>query len=269
MNNTHYAKYVVVAVIFASLIYIAPTIAYSQQVGRISVQVDKQSYGAGETVQVSGKVPTVLAGETVSIQVFNARNVMYAIDQVMPNEDRTFSTTVNIGGKLGIGGTYIIKATYLGQSTQGTFEFTGGPAMGGLKVGGFEIKATLSNGSISSIKVDEEFKSLVISVRTSADKNGTLDITLPRELIDAKLDGKDDAFIVMVDGNEQEVKETDTGSTSRTLSIPVAAGAGEIEIIGTQVIPEFGIVAALVLAAAIGVITVISRKNQMLKLLPR
>lgn len=269
MNYMHYAKYAVVAVMFASLIYIAPTIAYSQQVGRISVQVDKQSYGAGETVQVSGKVPTVLAGETVNIQVFNPKNVMYSIDQVVPNEDRTFSTTVNIGGKLGIGGTYTVKAAYLGQNAQGTFEFTGGPAMRGLTVEGFEIKATLSNGSISGIKIDKDFMSLVISVRTNMDKNGTLDITLPRELIDAKLDGKDDAFIAMVDGDEQEIKETNTSSTSRTLSIPVPAGAAEIEIIGTQVIPEFGIVAALVLAAAIGVITVISRKNQILNLLPR
>jgi predicted secreted protein with PEFG-CTERM motif len=48
----------------------------------------------------------------------------------------------------------------------------------------------------------------------------------------------------------------------------VPGGTEEIEIIGTQVIPEFGILAALVLAAAVGAIVVLSRRTQMLKLLP-
>ena len=42
----------------------------------------------------------------------------------------------------------------------------------------------------------------------------------------------------------------------------------EIEIIGTQVIPEFGVLAAIVLATSIGAIIVASRRNTMLKVLP-
>jgi predicted secreted protein with PEFG-CTERM motif len=49
----------------------------------------------------------------------------------------------------------------------------------------------------------------------------------------------------------------------------VPAGTEDIEIIGTCVIPEFGVIAALVLAAAVGAIVVVSRKNQILKVLPR
>ncbi len=266
MTNRRYVAYALVAVLAASIISLAPGIAYSQQVSRMIVNVDKTSYGVGETVMVSGKVPTVLEGETVTIQVFNPRGVMYTIAQVTPGEDRTFSTSVKIGGSLGIAGTYIVKATYLGQTTQTTFDFTGGP--GGLMVSGIRIDASLTNGSISRIQVDEDFNSLIITVRTG-DKDGTLTITLPREVIDAKLNGGDDEFIVLVDGDEEAYEETNTTATSRTLKIPVPAGASEIEIIGTQVIPEFGIIAALVLAIAVGAIIVVSRKNQILNILPR
>jgi predicted secreted protein with PEFG-CTERM motif len=280
MSDMRYAKYAIIAMILASLVSIAPNLAYSQA-GTLTVRVDKTSYIAGETITVSGTVPAVLEGVPVAIQVFNPRNTMYTIDQVLPNADGTYSTTVKVGGKLGIDGIYTVKATYSGQSVQTTFTFTGGggPPTGTIRVefegNVFNVKASLSNGSITSIEVDPEFTSLIISVRTSGTDDGTLTITLPRALIDAKTgpgrEGDDDAFIVLVDGEDvsDDVDETSTTPTERTLSIPVTAGAEEVEIIGTVVVPEFGIIAALVLAAAVGAIVVLSRKNLMLKVLPK
>ena len=272
-----YAKYAIVAVIFASLVAIAPNFAYSQA-GTLTVKVDKTSYATGETITISGTVPAILEGVPVAIQVFNPRNTMYTIDQVTPNADGTYSTTIKVGGKLGIDGIYTVKATYSGQSVQATFEFKGG---GGAPTGTirvefqgnvFNVKASLSNGSITKIEVDPEFTSLIITVKTSATEDGTLDITLPRELIDARTGqgrmGDDDKFIVLVDGTDSDNKETATTATERSLSIPVPAGTEEIEIIGTVVIPEFGILAAFVLAAAVGAIIVVSRKNQIMKVLP-
>ncbi len=273
-----YAKYAIVAVIFASLVAIAPNFAYSQA-GTLTVKVDKTSYATGETITISGTVPAILEGVPVAIQVFNPRNTMYTIDQVTPNADGTYSTTIKVGGKLGIDGIYTVKATYSGQSVQATFEFKGG---GGAPTGTirvefqgnvFNVKASLSNGSITKIEVDPEFTSLIITVKTSATEDGTLDITLPRELIDARTGqgrmGDDDKFIVLVDGNESDkFTEAPATATERSLSIPVPAGTEEIEIIGTVVIPEFGILAAFVLAAAVGAIIVVSRKNQIMKVLP-
>lgn len=271
-----YAKYAIVAVIIASLVAIAPNFAYSQA-GTLTVRVDKSSYGAGETITISGTVPAVLEGVPVAIQVFNPRNTMYTIDQVLPNADGTYSTTVKVGGTLGIDGIYTVKATYSGQSVQTTFTFTGAPPTGlRVEVDGhvFDIQATLSNGSITKIEVDKDFTSLIITVRTSTTQDGTLEITLPRGLIDARLGpggntGDDDQFIVLVDGDEADFRETSTTATQRTLSIPVPAGTEEIEIIGTWVVPEFGVIAALVLAAAVGAIIIMSRKNQIQKVLPR
>lgn len=269
-----YTKYAITAVIFASLMSIAPNIAYSQA-GTLTINVDKASYAEGETIKVTGTVPAVLEGVPVAIQVFNPRNTMYSIGQPTPGADGTYSFEFKVGGKLGISGIYTVKATYSGQSVQATFEFAGGeaPAPGTIRVefegNVFNVKASLSNGSIRSIEVDPDFTSLIIFVSSSSTEDGMLEITMPRQLIDSKINGDDDEFIVLVDGDDSEFEETSTTSTERTLSIPVPAGTEEIEIIGTQVIPEFGIVALLVLAASVGAILLVSRRNHILNMLPR
>ena len=271
-----YARYAIAAVLVASLISVVPELAYSQA-RTLTVKVDKSSFGMGETIRVTGTVPAVIEGVPVAIQVFNPRNTMYTIGQPTPNSDGTYSFEFKVGGKLGVNGIYTVKATYSGQSVSATFEFTGEEERpeGTFKVtvdgNVFNIKATLSNGSIKGIEVDMDFASIIVSVSTG-DEDGELNITLPRQLLDARIDiceGDDDDFIGLVDGDESDVTETDTSSTERALSIDVPAGAEEIEIIGTCVIPEFGILAAFVLAAAVGAIVVLGRKNLIMKALPR
>ena len=105
MANMRYVKYAIVTVLFVSLISIAPSISHSQLV-ETTVEVDKSSYSIGETVSIGGIVPKVVDGVPVVIQVFNPRNVLYSIDQVMPAADGSYSSIANIGGKLGITGTY-------------------------------------------------------------------------------------------------------------------------------------------------------------------
>ncbi|MFQ5940076.1 MAG: hypothetical protein ACE5KA_00030 [Nitrososphaerales archaeon] len=120
----------------------------------------------------------------------------------------------------------------------------------------FDVPASLSNGSVMSIDVDQDFVSIIIAVETSATEVGELMITLPRELIDSKFKGDDDDFIVLVDGEEMDYTEDSTTDTERALTIPVFAVTEEVEIIGTQVIPEFPItvmaVMGLVVAMTIG-----------------
>ncbi len=100
-----------------------------------------------------------------------------------------------------------------------------------------------------------------MSIQTTGD--GVLTVTLPRALINATLpNGQDDKYYVLVDGQEStDFQETSTTTTDRTLSIPFTDGTQEIEIIGTQIIPEFGPIAALVLAIAIISIIAVSAKT--------
>src|SRR3970040_1238297 len=80
------------------------------QAGTLTVQIDKDSYKIGEDIKISGTVPAVIEVVPIAIQVFNPRNTMYTIDQVTPNADGTYSATIKVGGKLGIGGIYTVKA---------------------------------------------------------------------------------------------------------------------------------------------------------------
>jgi len=95
----------------------------------------------------------------------------------------------------------------------------------------FMIEFHITDGNLISITPDVDANSLIIAIDATDD--GQLTITLPRELIDAKIGDKDDDFLVLVDRKEMYFDETTT-STDRTLVILFPAGAEEIEIIGTN-----------------------------------
>ena len=112
------------------------------------------------------------------------------------------------------------------------------------------------------------------------DTVGYFEISLPREVIDSRICydtqwmrdfddpascrewGPDSNFIVLVDGEEAEFQEWPTAA-QRKLEIPFTHGVTQIEIIGTQVIPEFGTIAILVLAVAIISIIAVSTKTRL------
>ncbi len=128
-----------------------------------------------------------------------------------------------------------------------------------------ELEHDITGGEVIEMEIDTRSKSLIIEVNTVED--GSITVTLPRDVIDAK----DDVFFVLVDGEEVDFKEdpdTPQQDMDRTLTIMFPAGAEEIEIIGTFVVPEFGTIAAMILAVAIISIIVISAKSR-LSIIPR
>lgn len=115
----------------------------------------------------------------------------------------------------------------------------------------FDISANLSNGTVKTMEVDEDFTSVVITIETN-DTDGQLVIKLPRALIDAKLDESDDTFLVLVDGDEGDFQETSTTADERELTVDIPANVEEVEIVGTQVVPEFPIAVMAVMATVLG-----------------
>ena len=125
----------------------------------------------------------------------------------------------------------------------------------------FAIPYNAGSNSIVAVEANLESRSLVIEVDVVGD--GEIVIALPRHLIDAKnADGTDDTYIVLVDGEDAWVTET-ADSAARTLTIPISAGAREIEIFGTFIVPEFGTIAILILAAAVVSIIVVSGRTRL------
>jgi predicted secreted protein with PEFG-CTERM motif len=122
------------------------------------------------------------------------------------------------------------------------------------------MKYEITNGKVVGIFPDVNANSLV--VKTDINSAGDLTLELPRSLIDAKIGNSDDIFFTLVDGEEVDYEESMT-DTHRTLTIPFTEDTEEIEIIGTFVVPEFGTIAIVILAAAIVSIIVLSTKSRL------
>jgi predicted secreted protein with PEFG-CTERM motif len=235
----------------------------------ITVTTDKTSYNNGDKLTISGTTRDFISGTPVAVIVRNPIGNVVLIAQVNLGSDRTYTTTVTVGGSSlwQAAGTYEVDVQFgsKDRSAKTTFQFTGskgGPSAGNtIKVEGtdFSVSYSITNGKVLGIKADTQSKSLIVSIQTTGD--GTLTITLPRALIDAKINAQtDDQFFVLTDGQEATFTETKT-TTDRTLTIPFTDGTGQIEIIGTFIVPEFGPIAALILAIAIISIIAVSAKT--------
>lgn len=123
----------------------------------------------------------------------------------------------------------------------------------------YPVNYNLTGGTVKDMSLDTNATSIIISLQMAND--GNLTITLPRTVIDAKVGANDDQFFVLVDGADTNFQESKT-NTDRTLSIPVIAGTEKVEIIGTQVVPEFGPVSYAILMISIISIVVITTKTR-------
>ena len=98
-----------------------------------------------------------------------------------------------------------------------------------------KIEYEITSGSVNSFTSDTNTTSLILDITVSED--GSLNVTLPRKIIDSIHEEQDDIFYILIDG--EEVMHTEvTGLTHRTLTIPITKGSRQMEIIGTEAINE-------------------------------
>ena len=98
-----------------------------------------------------------------------------------------------------------------------------------------KIEYEITSGSVNSFTSDTNTTSLMIDITVSED--GSLNVTLPRKIIDSTYEEQDDIFYILIDGEEVMHTET-TDENNRTLTIPITKGSRQIEIIGTSTINE-------------------------------
>lgn len=101
---------------------------------------------------------------------------------------------------------------------------------------GFSINYTITEGNkLSDAKFSSKFTALTLSLHTTRD--GTLTVTIPKALLNAKNDKNQDLqFIILEDGQEITYKQIDSSILDRTLSIQFQNNTSKIEIIATQII---------------------------------
>lgn len=114
-------------------------------------------------------------------------------------------------------------------------------------------------GNILAMQIDKELRSFLIGIEDSNEEQFT--IKIPKEMITAQ----NGDFVILVDGIEVEFGLESSGDVN-ILSIPVFSGAQEIEIIGTNVIPEFPIGVLVILVATMFSVLLLTKRNQLFRL---
>jgi len=249
----------------------------------ITMETDKDVYDHSSVITVTEQAePVDLEGSEVSIQVFAPNGNLAYVAQVSVNSDGNFSATINTASLIS-DGTYMIKAQYgkladvtvsveltnaieasetetavTGTAVTGT-AVTGPSGESFYKLGAGQIEYDITCNATPGFFANADDDSIVIYLDPTDD--GTITVTLHEELIKPFEDG---TFVVIVDNQEMQ----DFTQVGNTLTIPCVAGTEKIEIHGSWAIPEFGVIAAMILAAAIVSIIVVTAKTR-LSLVPR
>lgn len=252
----------------------------------VTVATDMEMYSAGDLVRVTGMVGIAHSGMHVSIIITSPNGNIASIGQVPVEPDNMYDAEFVVGGTMWkLSGTYMVKATYNENDVTTSFEVdatgigqtdpnTPDPSQPVeykndlLEPSDAPVTYTIMGGSLISIEPDVENKSLIIMIDATDD--GSLIITIPRTILESiDADGEDvDVFILVDDEEANDVDMTAT-PTDRTFTIPFSVGNEKIEIIGTWVIPEFGVIAVMILAVAIISIIVVSTRSRFSIIMPR
>ena len=236
----------------------------------ISVWTDKTDYNQNEIIMVKGQVANIASGYPVTVTVVSPLNSIVTVNQITVAADKSFETTLNTASAMWkYDGTYTIKVNYgsVEKSNSVQVELIGGTATSiqttipskcstnQITADGQCIPFTISGGVVKSATINTNDKSIVINI--DAKEDGKLTVTPSKKV-------QDGIFMVLVDGEQWDDVEID----GNKVTIMFLAGAEKIEIIGTFVIPEFGTIAAMILAVAIISIIAVSAKSR-LSIMPR
>lgn len=241
----------------------------------VSVWTDSKIYDHESEITVSGYVANLRGDAPVTVTVISPQGNIATVQQVEVSEDNTFETMFSTAGALfKENGMYTIRAQYGPQEINDKVmvELVGEAASeesacgdGELAVKGgsevFCVPFEASGAIVTSASANGATKSLTLKIETEGD--GSISLAIPRDVLDATEDGSDVDFIVLVDDEEADFEETDSDDSTRMVDITFPDGASQIEIIGTYAVPEFGTMAAIILAVAIVSIIAVSARTRL------
>jgi len=250
----------------------------------ITMETDKDVYDHSSVITVTGTVDPIDENEIpVTIMLVNQYTSIVVIAQLDVNNDGSWSGQIHLNpanSLMSEDGVYEIRAQYGSTKITTSIELTNavetseevetetavtgttitgpsGESFYKLSVGQIEYDMTCNATPGFFANADDD--SIVIYLNPTDD--GIITITLHEELIKPFEDG---TFVVIVDNQEMQ----DFTQVGNTLTIPCLVGTEKIEIHGSWAIPEFGVIAAMILAVAVVSIIVITAKTR-LSLVPR
>ena len=242
----------------------------------LQFSTDGDTYDHNSVIEIDGSVANTARGADVTFVVSGPMGIVQ-VDQLAVDDHGYFSTTINTASAMmKYDGEYKIKAIY---GTNDISHVVYVNLVGGLEAGSMagheahdeghheevfdlanEVDYSISGGNVDGVTANVNGNSLVVSIHDAED-GGELTITLPSDVITPFNDG---TFFVLVNDEESD----DASQDGNTITVPFDADATTVEIIGTHVVPEFGTIAAIILAVAITSIIVISTRSK-LNLVPK
>jgi len=206
----------------------------------ISIKMDDNSYNEGDTLVISGVVNIIIGKTPIFVQIIHEATYVH-LAQIEVAQDGTFSETVIAEGPLWKNaGEYLVKASYQDQITETEFDYT--PKSDSIETttnfevdagsyGTFDVEYTIKGGSVENMVIDSDIFAIIVQIDSTDE--GTITLDLPREFIGAeKQDGKDDTFIILIDGIEVSYQESLVHSNSRVITVNFEEGDVKITIIG-------------------------------------
>ena len=264
----------ILCIIFTLILAIGITIHTAEAEESITLSTSSDVYYLGDFVVVFGSVQTVFENVPVTIKIVQDTNVIQ-IAQIDVAQDGTFVKSFNASGPFWLNqGTYQVSVQYSTLAAETTFEFfnqvidktSAAFPVSIPNSGTFEVGYTIRGGEVNNMSMDHSRNSLLIE--TTMNSNGNLILKLPTESFDAKTDGENIDFIVLISkendpaGQVQvEYEEIATGDNYRTIRIPLEEGDAHVEVIGTYVIPEFGSIVIIILVVAVSSAIIISKSR--------
>ena len=239
----------------------------------LTLEANGDTFDHESTIVVTGQVGNMRMGTPVSVIVTGANGVV-TIDQITPAADGSFKFELNTASPLmKYDGEYKIKATYGDVNINDVVVVT---LEGGLVKEASSshheeehhseaadltdaLNYNISGGMVESITSTND-DSLLVTIHMAED-DGLLTINLSEDIITPFNDG---SFFVLVNGEESD----DAEQNGTEVTIPFDSTTTTIEIVGTHVVPEFGAIAAVILAVAIVSIIAVSAKSR-LSFMPR
>ena len=257
----------------------------------LTLETDSQIYDHASTIILTGNVdPVEVGGSDVTIVCKSPGGTgVCGIQQVQPNSDGDFSAMFNTSSSLfRADGIYEFEVRYssLADATvsvelvdaietsgeSGSPESQMGTAVGGIsgtlteqssgifyELGAGQVEYDITCDADPAFFANSDDDSIIIHIDPRS--NGIMTLTLHEELIKPFDDG---TFAVIVNNEEMQ----DFTQVGNTLTIPCLIGTEKIEIHGSWAIPEFGVIAAMILAVAIVSIIVVTAKTR-LSIVPR
>ena len=242
----------------------------------ISLSTNNNTYYNGDHIVIFGSVNTIFEDMPITIQIYHESNLI-GIAQPDVAKDGTFAASFYATGlKWKNEGTYTIRAQYTPtQIAETSFEFFSQMVDVSTAVfpvdipysGTFDVGYTIRGGEVFSIWMDQSNYSVGVLLQ-DVNSNGNLILKLPTESFDAKTDGENIDFIVLISKEDEhaeqvqvEYEEIAVSSDYRTIRIPLEEGDKWVEVIGTYVIPEFGSIVIIILVVAVSSAIIISKSR--------